>query len=125
MQQHQLQLSDIISTPPIGAESSAQEIFNSYVRTCLRHRHLFPLEDLDSTRLEAVVRLAFREANGAASDRRIDAAFIAMRKLAAIWNAFAEKKSATAALQPVVAPLDVKIAEYVSSFVPHGQLPRG
>lgn len=108
-------LSDIISTPPISADTSSQELFNSYVRTSLRHKHLFPLEDLETTRLESVVKRAFREANAATPDRRIDAAFIAMRKLAAIWNAFAEKKSATAAVQPVMAPFDVQIAEYVST----------
>jgi hypothetical protein len=113
VQQNQMALSDIISTPPISAESSAQELFNSYVRASLRHKHLFPLEDLDTTHLESVVKRAFREDNAATTDRRIDAAFIAMRKLAAIWNAFAERKSATTALQPVVAPFDVEIAEYV------------
>ena len=116
VQQNQMALSDIISTPPINADTSSQELFNSYVRTSLRQKHLFPLEDLETTRLESVVKRAFREENAAAPDRRIDAAFIAMRRLAAIWNAFAEKKSATAALQPVVAPFDVQIAEYMSTL---------
>lgn len=77
---------------------------------------VFPLEDLDKIQIEAVVKRAFREASPAPADRRIDAAFIAMRKLGAIWNAFAEKRLAAAALQPVVAPINVKLTEYVEQM---------